>query len=441
MAKTKKSDDKLSSAFKDVLSNIAKELNLPVSVHLWDGSKVPMGTNDNEEFSIKIKESSVVASLIKKPTLENAALHYAAGNIAFDGADLITIGDSLKKNIDKKAVRRLDKIQILKQLWPFLFVKGKKALADHTYESDETGFDQKQRDETNFIQFHYDVSNDFYKLFLDPEMQYSCGYFTDWDNSLAQAQKDKLDHICKKLRLKEGDKLLDIGCGWGGLLCHAAQNYGVIGHGVTLSQEQYDFATAKVKKLGLQDKIKIEIKSYLDIEGEYDKISSIGMFEHIGLDNFDIYFNKVNTLLRERGIFLNHGTSRRAKANKKKSRNITKEKHMILKYIFPGSELAPIGHTVNSIEANGFEIHDVEGLREHYLHTSKYWCKNLSKNKEKAIKMVGEEYYNLWCAYLAGVYFGFANGSIPIFQVVATKIGKQKTFSSMPNTRSDLYQD
>ena len=163
------------------------------------------------------------------------------------------------------------------------------------------------------IQYHYDLSNTFYSLFLDPQMVYSCAYFVEWSNDLAQAQRNKLEMICRKLRLQDGERFLDIGCGWGALVCHAAQNYGVQAHGVTLSQQQFDFAKAKVERLGLQDKVKLELRDYNTLDGQYDKIASIGMFEHVGMANHRTYFRTIHRLLRARGLYLHHAIARRAK--------------------------------------------------------------------------------------------------------------------------------
>ena len=221
------------------------------------------------------------------------------------------------------------------------------------------------------MQFHYDVSNEFYSLFLDPDMQYSCAYFRDWENTLEQAQQDKLDMICRKLRLKAGERMLDIGCGWGALLVHAVQKYGVVGHGVTLSQCQYDFALDKVRRLGLDDRIQLELRDYRELRGTYDKIASIGMYEHVGLANMPLYFRTVRSLLRDRGVFLNHGITRGAKVSNRRFRRIRPERRLILKYIFPGSDLAHVGNTVMNLEAHGFEVHDVEGWREHYARTTR----------------------------------------------------------------------
>jgi cyclopropane-fatty-acyl-phospholipid synthase len=288
------------------------------------------------------------------------------------------------------------------------------------------------------IQFHYDISNNFYALFLGDEMQYSCGYFTDPGNSLDQAQYDKLDIICRKLRLKPEEKLLDIGCGWGGLICHAAQNYGVKAHGVTLSQKQFDYTAEKVKRLGIEDRVTIELRDYSTLEDTYDKIASIGMFEHIGLANMPKYFQKINSLLRDRGILLNHGISRHAKPTRRAARKIRPERRLLLKYIFPGSEIDNVGHTIDLLEINGFEVHDVEALREHYALTTRHWYKRLMARKEEAINFVGIEKFRIWALYLAGVSIGFTDGSIHICQIVATK-HSAKGASGLPFTRADLY--
>lgn len=434
------SDKELSNRMHKALSYFLESARLPLDIHLWDGAVVSCG--QETELFISIGNKGVIASLLKRPTPENLLRHYATDNISFSGGDLVSIGALARKDIQKKDIRRLSKMRLIKLLWPFFFVRSLKPSMEHSFGNNEdsaTRINQKNKD---YIQFHYDAGNDFYKLFLDPEMQYSCGYFKKWDNSLEQAQKDKLDMICKKLQLKEGESLLDIGCGWGGLICHAAKNYGVKAHGVTLSQEQHDYTKDKIQKMGLEDKVTVEIKDYSLLEGSYDKISSIGMFEHIGVDNFPIYFKKISSLLKHRGILLNHAIASRSKANKNKSRHkVTAEKQLLFKYIFPGSELCSIGNTLNSMEENGFEVHDVEAWREHYAITCKHWCQRLYANKEKAIELVGKERYNLWAAYLAGVSLGFSAGSILIFQAVTTNRGKVKGVSEMPPTREYLYNN
>ncbi|OVE74412.1 hypothetical protein BVX94_00415 [bacterium B17] len=218
------------------------------------------------------------------------------------------------------------------------------------------------------------------------------------------------------------------------------QNYGVTAHGVTLSQRQLDFAKEKVKRLGLEDKITLELRDYATLEdGGYNKISSIGMYEHVGIANYPNYFRKIRDLLVDGGIVLNHGITRRARLDKKQQNKIKPARKLILKYIFPGSELDNVGHTVEVMEGCNLEVHDVEGWREHYGLTAMYWARNLMANKEKAIELVGKEKFRMWIAYIIGVSCGFSDGTMKIYQVVASKNDK-KGPSGLPLTRADLYR-
>ena len=269
-------------------------------------------------------------------------------------------------------------------------------------------------------------------------MVYSCAYFRDWDADLATAQTAMLDLICRKLRLQPCERLLDIGCGWGALVIHAAERYGVTAHGVTLSQAQHDLARARVAERGLDDRVQIELRDYRTIEGRYDKIASIGMYEHVGIDTYPDYFKKIRGLLGDDGIFLNHGITRRAKRERRAFRRPSASRRIILKYIFAGAELDHIGHTLEVMEAGGLEVHDVEGLRRHYARTCRLWYEALVANPDAAIGHVGPERYRMWLAYLAGVTIGFERGPLRIFQVVATK-QRPDGKAPLPPTRADLY--
>ncbi len=283
------SNEKKLAAARNIAEYFGELINARFSIRLWDGSMIPLGKNVDPEFFIAINGPGVIGALLRRPTYENLLLQYINGDVGIHG-DLIDFVSLVREKRPKKKLKKINKFFLLKQAFPLLLSFSKTISVQHEYQDDEVGRKESRRDNKEFIQFHYDISNDFYALFLGNEMQYSCGYFTAPDNSLDQAQYDKLDMICRKLRLKPGEKLLDIGCGWGGLICHAARNYDVTAHGVTLSQKQFDFATAKIKKLGIEDRVTIELRDYSTLEGTYDKIASIGMFEHIGIANMPKYF-------------------------------------------------------------------------------------------------------------------------------------------------------
>ncbi|MBX9702035.1 MAG: cyclopropane-fatty-acyl-phospholipid synthase family protein, partial [Acetobacteraceae bacterium] len=217
-------------------------------------------------------------------------------------------------------LRRLGKADLARALIPFAFAPGRTTTA-HAYAGAQAARPEAGRDDKALVQFHYDLSNDFYALFLDPEMVYSCAYFPHWEAGIEAAQQAKLEMICRKLRLRPGQRMLDIGCGWGGLVCHAARHHGVTAHGVTLSQAQHDAAVEKVRRLGLQDRVTIALKDFRALEGvEFDRIASIGMFEHVGLANRDGYFGKIRSLLAPRGVYLHHAITRPMKRTEREFR-------------------------------------------------------------------------------------------------------------------------
>lgn len=425
-------------ATRKVLEHVGGLINTRISVRLWDGSMVPLGEDVDPDYFLSINRPGILGSILKRPTLENVLLQYVSGDIDFHGGDIYTFLEVIRERVTKKKFRDFDKKLLLTNALPLVFSSSSEMAASRELTYAGPGDVETHRDNKEFVQFHYDLSNEFYQLFLDPEMVYSCAYFEDTDTSLAEAQFRKLDMICRKLQLKAGERFLDIGCGWGALICHAAQHYGVEAHGVTLSQKQFDYAQEKIQGMGLADRATIELRDYNSLEGTYDKISSIGMYEHVGIKNYPAYFGTINRLLRDRGLVLNHGIVRRSRASKRKRKKVKPLRRFVLKYVFPGSELDDIGHTIQSMEHQRFEIRDVESWREHYALTCKHWCKRLSANEAEAIRLIGKERYRMWVAYLAVSSFGFVDGSLRIYQTVAVKHGA-KGFSQMPLTRDYLY--
>jgi cyclopropane-fatty-acyl-phospholipid synthase len=267
------------------------------------------------------------------------------------------------------------------------------------------------------IRFHYDRSNEFYRQFLDPNMVYSCAYFRDPDVSLEQAQTAKLDLICRKLRLQAGERFLDVGCGWGALAIRAAQQFGALASGCTLSQRQHEHATARVEREGLAGKVAIEERDYRDVSGQFDKISSVGMFEHVGKPQLEQYFRKIYSLLAPGGLFLNHGITRPAPVHS------DAQSMFIARQVFPGGQIVRLEDVIEAAEVAGFEVLDVENLRQHYARTCKLWVENLRAHREECLRWVDERTWRVWQAYLAGSSIAFSDGDLGLHQVLLAKRG------------------
>jgi cyclopropane-fatty-acyl-phospholipid synthase len=283
------------------------------------------------------------------------------------------------------------------------------------------------------VTYHYDVPGEFYALWLDERMVYSCAYFATPDEELDAAQERKLDYICRKLRLRRGERLLDIGCGWGGLVVHAARRYGVSALGITLSEPQAELANGRIQRAGLEDRCRVEVRDYREIEEwrAYDKLVSVGMFEHVGEARLPDYFSRAYRLLRPGGVFLNHGVSRNPNTP------VRRGPTFINRYVFPDGELVPIGTTIGAAEGSGFEVRDVESLREHYALTLRHWVRRLEDSADEARRIVDETTYRVWRLYMSGSAHGFQTGRINVYQALLLRPDRGE--SGLPLTRADWY--
>lgn len=297
------------------------------------------------------------------------------------------------------------------------------------------------------IRYHYDAGNDFYGLFLDRRMVYSCAYFRTADDDLDTAQAQKLEHVCRKLRLRPGERLLDIGCGWGALAIHAAREHGADVLGVTLSERQAELARERVRQAGVEDRVRIELRDYRDLqEGSFDKVSSIGMFEHVGPARLPEYFHQVHRLLRPGGLFLNHGIGNRPAPALPPLRRVLRRAarrwllgigHFTRAYVFPSGGLVPVSHANAVAEAAGWEVRDVENLREHYGHTLRHWAQRLESRRDQAVHAAGERVFRIWRLYMGVASWQFASGELAVYQTLLEKPAAAPT--SLPLTRDDLY--
>ena len=409
------------------------------SVQYWDGN-VEEPVDRASRFTFLIRAPSALRRVFLPPSELSLVEAYLRGDVDIEGDVEAAAKAALASAPRLASPGRLARIVRLALTLPvptppasgrFLKLKGRA----HSAERDRAA-----------VRHHYDVGNDFYRLWLDQRMVYSCAYFESETDSLDRAQTAKLEYLCRKLRLRPGQRLLDIGCGWGALVMYAAHHYGVQAVGITLSQAQAELARERISTAGLSDRCRVDIIDYRDLSksAPFDRVVSVGMIEHVGRNQLSNYFGKVAELLAPDGLFVNHGIVVPPVDPWRSwgwlSRVLWRDGQFVRTYVFPDGELVPLAEVIRTAEAAGFETRDVENLRDHYRLTLRWWLKRLEMHRSEAVALVGEETYRVWRLYLAGAANSFACGRSSVAQVVFSNSATTSQTSPLPLTRRDLYQ-
>jgi len=377
---------------------------IPVRIRLWNGVERDLGASPT--VVITVPTAAALRHLLN-PTLYSLGQAYVEGKIEVEGraTDILNVAAGLAAHASgaERGRRRSPRM-----IW-------------HTRATD-----------AHAVAYHYDVSNEFYSLWLDRNMVYSCGYFRSPDDSLDDAQTQKIDHILTKLRVRPGDRLLDIGCGWGALIMRAAERFGARALGITLSQNQFELAQERIAAAGLADRCEVRIEDYRDASGTFDRIASVGMFEHVGLKNLRAYFTKVRELLADHGAALIHGIT---SSDPNSAETPWGGGDFIERYVFPHGELPHIGMVLREMSAAGLEPVDVENLRRHYALTLTHWVERFEQAAERLRAIAGEKRYRIWRVYLAGCAHGFRQNWMGLHQILAVKAGTD----ALPLTRDYMY--
>jgi cyclopropane-fatty-acyl-phospholipid synthase len=413
-------------------------------VRYWDGTEDPCEPLAGDTFALVFNSPGALRSMLLPPTEMSIAETFLSGRVDIDGhvADAISLGDVIAEQLQSTSqlTSLLPKIARL----PSDPANHNHAGEVHRFSAGVMRTRDLREGGKKAIQHHYDVGNDFYKLWLDDRMVYTCAYFRSPHESLNTAQESKLDHICRKLRLMPGMKLLDIGCGWGALIIHAARNYGVDALGITLSEAQAELGRARIREAGVDSKCRIELRDYRDLalSEQFDRVASVGMMEHVGYERLPGYFDAAYQTLRPGGVFMNHTIVSVSRARERSVMENVKARlwrrdEFVHRYVFPDGMLVPAAHVVACAERAGFELRDVESLREHYAMTLRHWLSSLESRREDAVRMVGERIFRIWRLYMSAAIHGFDTGGINIIQVLLSKPDKGR--SGFPLTREYMH--
>jgi cyclopropane-fatty-acyl-phospholipid synthase len=406
----------------------SSEVTEKVGIRLWNGTSWP--DDKKRPAMIVLKHPGALRNMFLPGNEVGLGEAYLRDDFDIEG-DIETVFE-IVETLTQKAARGLRNLEIA---WGLLRLPGgnKKTSAKRN-RARLTGKPHSLERDRQAIAYHYNVSNQFFALWLDKNLVYSCAYFISPDDDLDTAQDQKLDYICRKLRLKPKQRLLDVGCGWGGLVMHAAKHYKVDATGITLSQPQADLANKRIEKVGLVDQCRVYVQDYRQTASfeEYDALVSVGMFEHVGASLLSTYFSQAFQLLKPGGVFLNHGIAKRATDKPRREPTFSET------YVFPDGEVVPIHVTLRAAEKAGFEVRDVESLREHYALTLRNWVDRLETNHEQAIQFVKESTYRIWRLFMSGSAYGFSTGFNNVYQTLLVK-PNERGKSGLPLTRRDWY--
>ena len=390
--------------------------DVPVQFRAYDGSAFGPADADT---AVVVRSPDAMRRILTSPDELGFGRAYVAGDIEIDG-DMFEVLQMLAR-FQLAAIGPAQLASALR----LVGARGLRPLAPPPEEARLRGTRHSKARDAAAISFHYDVSNTFYRLVLGPSFTYSCAVWTDTTTNLEEAQANKHELVSRKLGLEPGMRLLDIGCGWGGMVLHAARHYGVHAVGVTLSRPQAELARERVEDAGLADLIEIRAADYRDVvDGPYDAVSSIGMFEHVGLTRLAEYFERCHALVAPRGRFLNHGISRPAHmpvATHGRFSSARLERNFTERYVFPDGELHEVGSVVSAMQRAGFEVRHVESLREHYALTLRQWVRNLETNWDEAVREAGAGRARVWRLYMAAAALGFESDEEQVHQVLATR--------------------
>lgn len=391
-----------------MLPPVLRTLQLPLRVRLWDGHQLDLGPEP--QVTLEVRDPQLLTRLAH-PSLDLLGSAYVEGAMDIQGSleQAIQLADALTAALlgDREAA---------------LPVRPA-----HDKASDAAD-----------IHYHYDLSNDFYRLWLDRDMVYSCAYYETGTEDLDTAQQAKLRHLCRKLRLAPGERLLDVGCGWGGLARYAAREFGAEVYGITLSREQLRLARERVAEEGLQDRVQLEYLDYRDLpaDGRFDKVVSVGMFEHVGHANLALYFQTLQRAVKPGGLVMNHGITARHTDGRPVGRG---GGAFIDRYVFPHGELPHLATAVARMSEAGLEVVDVESLRLHYARTLRFWSERLERRLDEARQLVPERALRIWRLYLAGCAYGFEREWINLHQILAVR-PRPDGSHDLPWSRADLYR-